>query len=196
MSLVVNSDLIFISLQAQDAELISWINQHIPHASHKATDMSTSLATGLVLYRLAESIKTSGDSDRGIRDGVPDVPDSIFPTTPNDEKLDGLFVLFDFLLDNDVRMGNVTINDVRSGDRDQLVVLVKALKSWEEKRRSMDNILVRQGGVAWAVHGIVLSWYRCPLYMRYVYVMMECAFTVFAFGLMFPHSSPRLDGSY
>lgn len=107
--------------------------------------MSNSLATGLVLYRLAESIKTNGDSDRGVRDsGTAEVPDSIFPTTPNDEKLDGLFVLFDFLLDNDVRMGNVTINDVRSGDRDQLVVLVKALKNWEEKRRSMDNILVRQ----------------------------------------------------
>lgn len=132
--------------QALDAELISWINRRIPNASQKATDLSASLATGLVLYRLAESIKTNGESDKGRRSesGVPEVPDSIFPSSATDDKLDGLFVLFDFLLDNDVRMGNVTINDVRSGDRDQLVVLVKALKAWEEKRNSMDNILVRQ----------------------------------------------------
>lgn len=43
-----------------------------------------------------------------------------------------------------MRMGNVTINDVRSGDRDQLVVLVRALRAWEEKRKSMDSLLVKQ----------------------------------------------------
>lgn len=115
--------------------------------------MSSSLATGIVLYRLAESIKTNGESDRyppgsshrrSSSTQIPDVPDNIFPATPSDEKLDGLFVLFDFLLDNDVRMGNVTINDVRSGDRDQLVVLVRALRAWEEKRKSMDSLLVKQ----------------------------------------------------
>ncbi|KAF8318115.1 hypothetical protein DL93DRAFT_2076079 [Clavulina sp. PMI_390] len=126
--------------QAQDAELISWINKRIPNSSRKATNMTTSLATGLVLYRLAESLKTNGDSDKGIRGGVPNVPDSVFSDDPGDDKLDGLFVLFDFLLDNDVRIGNVTINDVRSGDRDQLVVLVKALRAWGEKRSSLDSI--------------------------------------------------------
>jgi len=132
--------------QAQDAELIVWINRHIPNSSHKATDMSKSLATGLVLYRLAESIKTNGEADKGNRAdyGIPDVPDSVFPSSPNDDKLDGLFVLFDFLLDNDVRMGNVTINDVRSGDRDQLVVLVKALKAWEDMNKELENQLTRQ----------------------------------------------------
>jgi hypothetical protein len=108
--------------------------------------MSKSLATGLVLYRLAESIKTNGESDKGNHAdyGIPEVPDSAFPSSPNDDKLDGLFVLFDFLLDNDVRMGNVTINDVRSGDRDQLVVLVKALKAWEDKIHELDNHSTRQ----------------------------------------------------
>lgn len=132
--------------QAQDAELIEWINKHIPNSSHKATDMSGSLATGLVLYRLAESIKTNGDSDRGNRVdyGIPDVPDSVFPSSPNDTKLDGLFVLFDFLLDNDVRTGHVTINDVRSGNRDQMVLLVKALKAWEDKKKEIENHLTRQ----------------------------------------------------
>jgi hypothetical protein len=132
--------------QAQDAELIAWINKHIPNSPHKATDMSGSLSTGLVLYRLAESIKTNGDSDKGNRAdyGIPEVPDSIFPSSLNDAKLDGLFVLFDFLLDNDVRTGNVTINDVRSGNRDQLVLLVKALKAWEDQNKEMEHHLTRQ----------------------------------------------------
>lgn len=55
----------------------------------------------------------------------------------NDEKLDGLFRLFDFLLDNDVKMGSVSINDVRQGKRDKVVQLLKALKSWEEKKRAI-----------------------------------------------------------
>jgi len=132
--------------QAQDAELVAWINRHIPTSSQKATDMSTSLATGLVLFRLAESIKTNGESEKGNRVdyGIPEVPDSVFPSSPTDDKLDGLFVLFDFLLDNDVRMGNVTINDVRSGERDQLVVLVKALKAWEDQKKEMENHMLRQ----------------------------------------------------
>ena len=126
--------------QAQDAELVAWINRHIPNSSRKATDMSKSLATGLVLYRLAESIETNGESDKGNHAdyGIPEVPDSAFPSSPNDDKLDGLFVLFDFLLDNDVRMGDVTINDVRSGDRDQLVLLVKAMRTWKDNRVDAD----------------------------------------------------------
>jgi hypothetical protein len=126
--------------QAQDAEFTAWINRHIPNSSHKATDMSKSLATGLVLYRLAESIETNGESDEGNHAdyGIPEVPDSAFPSSPNDDKLDGLFVLFDFLLDNDVRMGDVTINDVRSGDRDQLVLLVKAMRTWKDNRVDAD----------------------------------------------------------
>jgi hypothetical protein len=101
--------------------------------------MSASLATGLVLYRLSESIKTSS---QGKPDG-PEVPDSFFINSPTDDKLDGLFLLFDFFVDNDVRIGNVTINDVKNGDRDQLVALVKALKAWEDRRHSLENSLQR-----------------------------------------------------
>ena len=103
----------------------------MPKASVKATDLSTSLATGLILYRLAESIK-------GTPNGASEVPDSVFPSSPADEKLDGLFILFDFLLDNDVRMGNVSINDVRQGNREKLVQLVTSLKAWEEKRLTFE----------------------------------------------------------
>jgi len=125
---------------AQDRELIEWVNAHIPGSSQKATDLSTSLSTGLVLYRLAESIK-------GNASGAPEAPDSLFPSSPTDEKLDGLFLLFDFLLDHDVRMGNVSINDVRLGNHEKLVQLVKALRAWEEKRQSLERSIGKQGAV-------------------------------------------------
>lgn len=60
--------------------------------------------------------------------------DSAFPSGPGDDKLDGLFRLFDFLLDNDVKMGSVSINDVRQGKRDKILQLLKALKAWEDRR--------------------------------------------------------------
>jgi hypothetical protein len=87
------------------------------------------LFNGLGLLRIAESIKGKPAS--------PPVPDSAFPTDPADDKLDGLFRLFDFLLDNDVKMGSVSINDIRQGKRDKILQLVKALKAWEDKRRAL-----------------------------------------------------------
>lgn len=84
------------------------------------------MSSGLVLFRLAEAIK---ETDSG-------VSDSIFPQGPGDDRLDGLFKLFDFLLDNDVRIGAVSINDVRNGNAEKIAQLVRALKIWDEKRRT------------------------------------------------------------
>ena len=88
--------------------------------------------------RIAESIKGSPAS--------PPVLDSSFPTGPSDDKLDGLFSLFDFLLNNDVRLGTVSINDIRQGKVDKTVQLLKALKSWEEKRRAISQSLRNGAG--------------------------------------------------
>lgn len=59
---------------------------------------------------------------------------------PADDKLDGLFRLFDFLLDNDVKMGSVSINDVRQGKRDKVLQLLRALRAWEDKRRTLASM--------------------------------------------------------
>lgn len=110
------------------------------------TDPTGSLCGGLALLRLAESIKG--------RPSSPPVLDSAFPTDPNDDKLDGLFRLFDFLLDNDVKMGSVSINDVRQGKRDKIVQLLRALKAWEDKRRALANTITKssiQSGGAFMV---------------------------------------------
>jgi hypothetical protein len=126
-----------------DPTLIEWANSHLPLAL-QIKDTSGALCGGLTLLRLAEAIRGKPAS--------PPVPDSAFPTGPQDDKLDGLFRLFDFLLDNDVKMGTVSINDVRQQRREKIVQLLKALRAWEDKRRAIANSLGKvpamQGGLA------------------------------------------------
>lgn len=88
--------------------------------------------------RIAESIKGTPAS--------PPVLDSSFPSGPSDDKLDGLFSLFDFLLGNDIRLGTVSINDIRQGNMDKIVQLLKALKSWEDKRMAVFQSLRNGSG--------------------------------------------------
>ncbi|KAG8970783.1 polar growth protein [Tulasnella sp. 427] len=122
------------SNSASDMELISWINNNLPSNVPPATDLSSSLSSGLILYRLAESIK-----------GLPtEVPDSVFET----DGPDGMFKLFDFMLDNDVRIGNVSINDVRLGNKDKITQLVKSLKSWQDKRAGLVKGMSKQPSTA------------------------------------------------
>lgn len=118
--------------------LIEWANSHLPEAL-QMTDPVGPLCGGLGLLRLAEDIKGQPCS--------PPVPDSAFPSGPHDDKLDGLFRLFDFLLDNDVKMGSVSINDIRQGKRDKVVQLLRALKGWEDKRRTIAQS-IGKGSVA------------------------------------------------
>ncbi|TFY81888.1 hypothetical protein EWM64_g2121, partial [Hericium alpestre] len=125
-----SSSLHTIALQKQtvvEPSLIDWANAHLPKQL-QIRDVGC-ICGGLELLRVAESIKGRACS--------PPVPDSAFPIGPNDDKLDGLFRLFDFLLDNDVKMGSVSINDVRLGKRDKIVQLLRALKGWEDKRRQI-----------------------------------------------------------
>jgi hypothetical protein len=119
-----------------DANLIEWANSHLPPAL-QIRDPGGSLCGGLALFRLAESIRGKPSS--------PPVLDSAFPSGPNDDKLDGLFKLFDFLLDNDVKVGSVSINEVRQGKRDKIVQLLIALKAWDDKRKAIEHSIVKGG---------------------------------------------------
>jgi hypothetical protein len=113
------------ALNPSDADLVEWANSHLPTALRNS-DLTGHLFSGLALLRLSESVLGKSPS--------PPVPDSAFPSGPDDDKLDGLFRLFDFLLDNDVKMGSVSINDVRRGKHDKILQLLKALKAWEDRR--------------------------------------------------------------
>ncbi|KAJ7459106.1 hypothetical protein B0H11DRAFT_179716 [Mycena galericulata] len=111
-----------------DEGLVEWANTHLP-SNLQITDPSGPLCDGLGLLRLAESIKG--------RPSSPPVPDSAFPKDKSDDNLDGLFRLFDFLLENEVRMGSVSINDIRQGKRDKIIQLLRGLKGWEDKRKAI-----------------------------------------------------------
>ena len=120
-----------------DSSLIKWANTHLPE-SLRINESTGFLCTGLELLRLAESIKGQPSS--------PPVPNSAFPADIHDDKLDGLFRLFDFLLDNDVKMGSVSINDVRLGKREKIIQLLKALKAWEDKRKALAFTIAKATG--------------------------------------------------
>ena len=116
--------------QDVDKGLISWANGHLsPRLQFK--DISD--CGGLNLMRIAEAIKGTPAS--------PPVFDTSFPSGPNDNKLDGLFSLFDFLLTNDVHLGTLSVNDVRQGKKDKITQVLKALKSWEDKRTEISRSL-------------------------------------------------------
>jgi hypothetical protein len=129
---------ISIASSVDDRALIEWANGHLP-GSLQISEASATPCGGLELLRIAESIKG--------RPSSPPVPDSLFPKGPNDDKLEGLFRLFDFLLDNDVKMGSVSINDVRQGKRDKIIQLLKALKAWEDKRKAIAQSVVGASSV-------------------------------------------------
>lgn len=144
------ASLVLILLQSApvDDSLIEWANSHLAPAL-KINDVTGSICGGLTLLRLAESIRGKPSS--------PPVLDSAFPLGPNDDKLDGLFRLFDFLLDNDVRIGSVSINDVRQGKRDKIVQLLRALKAWEDKRRQI-AMSVANGATTPFMTGVGMPW--------------------------------------
>ncbi|KAJ3862371.1 hypothetical protein EV359DRAFT_45309 [Lentinula novae-zelandiae] len=134
-----------------DDGLIDWANSHLP-SSLQIIDTSGAICGGLTILRLAEAIKG--------RPSSPPVPDSAFPADPGDDKLDGLFRLFDFLLDNDVKMGSVSINDIRQGKRDKVLQLLKALKAWEDKRKAIAQSI---GKGAMQAGGFIAPPYSLPV---------------------------------
>lgn len=116
-----------------DPSLLDWANARLPRALQIVDDGLGLLCGGLTILRLAEAIKGKPAS--------PPVLDAAFPANANDDKLEGLFRLFDYLLDNDVKMGSVSINDIRQGKREKIVQLLKALRAWEDKRRAIAQSL-------------------------------------------------------
>lgn len=123
-------------MQGSEAELVEWANFVLPE-TYRIHDLGTDLTSGLTLLRLAESIKGK-PSD-------PPVPDSAFS---GDHNLEGMFKLFDFLLDHDIKMGSVSINDIKQGRPDKTIQLLKALKAWGEKRRAIARSIGKGAGQA------------------------------------------------
>ena len=64
------------------------------------------------------------------------IPDSrALSGARDDDVLDGLFSLVGLLLDKEVETGGVEIiEDMRQGNREEVIKLLKALRTWEQHR--------------------------------------------------------------
>jgi hypothetical protein len=146
-----------------DESLIQWANTHLSPAL-QIKDPIGSLCGGLALLRLAESIKGYPCS--------PPIPDSAFPTDPNDDKIEGLFKFFDFLIDNEVKIGTVSINDVRQGNREKILQILKALRGWEDKRKAIAQSVGPSLGQPGSWH--LLDYYLYHFSARWEYLLGHC----------------------
>ena len=116
--------------QPVEPALIEWANSHLP-GTLQINLQSSVVGGGIELLPIGESIE-------GVRGYI--APDSAFPRGPDDDTLEALLSLFDFLLDNDVKMGVINIDDVRQGKRDKIVQLLKALRAWEKRPPPLQSI--------------------------------------------------------
>ena len=86
-----------------------------------------SICSKFELLQIAQSIKNTGNST------VPD--SSLLSHERDDDVLEGLFSLIDLLLDNGVGAGGVEIiGDMRQGNREEVIKVLKALRAWEHRR--------------------------------------------------------------
>ncbi|KAF9266454.1 hypothetical protein L218DRAFT_996638 [Marasmius fiardii PR-910] len=108
-----------------DDGLIEWANSLLP-PHLEITNTSGSICNALTLFRLAEAIKGKPSS--------PPVHDFSFLTGPVNGTTEGLLTLFEFLRANKVQIHNINAQDIRTGNRDKIIQLLKALKAWYDTR--------------------------------------------------------------
>ena len=113
----------FFRMFSEHEEDVQWINSHLPGSLH-VTNLDESLASGLVLFRLTESIV-------GVSGGV---PDSSFPHSWFDGNIEGLFKLFDLLLENGVGTGDVTMRDIQMNRSHKIEQIIRRLEAWEKSK--------------------------------------------------------------
>ncbi|KZP00305.1 hypothetical protein CALVIDRAFT_595672 [Calocera viscosa TUFC12733] len=112
-------------MSAHDQQLLDWVNATIPKSMPQATDLSQSFASGLVLFRLVEKI--SGK--------VQGVPDALFMASlDSEDSFEGLFKLFDIMVENGVSTADVSMTDIHTGNVKGITQLIEAIKAWSDTR--------------------------------------------------------------
>jgi hypothetical protein len=107
-------------------------------------DRRVSNCNRLELLRIAESNKDITSRC---------APDSAVSRGADQETLEGLFNLLDFLLGEEVKTGADNINDVRRSRPDKIIQLLRALRAWEMHREILQPIGMSapQGGPSQAM---------------------------------------------
>ena len=108
--------------KSTEQSLIKWANGHLP-----GTQISPrgSICGGLELLQIADSIKDIRSRS---------IPEGVISRGPDQETLEGLFSLVDFLLGEEDKSGTVDRNDLRRSKRDKIFQMLRALRAWEGHR--------------------------------------------------------------
>lgn len=112
-----------------DAVLIQWINEHLPAGTERATNLTTSFASGLLITRLIETYCHPESSSAIPADGS-----TFMAIAPGEPNLEGLFTMMDKCIDEGVDTAGVSINDVRLGMEEETRRLLISLRGWVEAR--------------------------------------------------------------
>ena len=108
-----------------DDDLLEWVNSHLPHKTPRATNFTTSFQSGEILTRLTEDLSSVYKPDLQGEDRFK------LPAGSHDSlgHVDALLDYFDYLVELKVDTQDVAVAEVLRGERQQIVKLLRALKT-------------------------------------------------------------------
>ncbi|KAE8541780.1 hypothetical protein D1P53_001953 [Cryptococcus gattii VGV] len=106
-------------------QLLEWVNTHLPPACPRATALPQSFTSGETIFFLVKSLS-------GVEPNPPVAPGAFQPEADGLPGLDGLIAMMDMLVDAGVKIDGISINEVRMGDTNGMVRLLKSVQDWYE----------------------------------------------------------------
>lgn len=106
-------------------QLLEWVNTHLPPACPRATSLPQSFTSGETIFFLVKSLS-------GVEPNPPVAPGAFQPEADGLPGLDGLIAMMDMLVDAGVKIDGISINEVRMGDTNGMVRLLKSVQNWYE----------------------------------------------------------------
>lgn len=107
-------------------QLLEWVNTHLP-ATYPRTTLSLpeSFVSGEIIFSLVKSLS-------GVEPSPPVSPAAFEREADGQPGLDGLIAMMDMLVDAGVKIDGISINEVRVGDKNGVVRLLKSVQDWYE----------------------------------------------------------------
>ena len=107
--------------------LVDWVNEKLPPAYPKASNLPDSFVSGEVIFLLVRGLS-------GIEPSPPVPPNAFARDSAGEPGVEGLFAMMDILIDAGIDTGGVTPKEVREGDDMSIARLIECIKAWHEAR--------------------------------------------------------------
>lgn len=107
-------------------QLLEWVSTHLP-ATYPRTTLSLpeSFVSGEIIFSLVKSLS-------GVEPSPPVSPAAFEREADGQPGLGGLIAMMDMLVDAGVKIDGISINEVRVGDKNGVVRLLKSVQDWYE----------------------------------------------------------------